>query len=68
MTKKATFTLPDDDIDTLRRLAREREMTVTATLRRAIATEAFLEKERQQGSRLLIEKADGKIVEIVIIG
>lgn len=62
---KATFNLPNEDITELKRLAALRGTTVTAVLRQAIATEAFVNNELQNGSKLLVEKPDGRLRELV---
>ncbi len=62
---KATFNLPNDDIAELRRLAEANHTTVTAMLRQAIATQAYINKEIENGSKLLVEKPNGQIRELV---
>jgi hypothetical protein len=65
---KATFNLPEEDIEALRRSARAHHTTVTSILRRAIATQLFVDQERETGGKLLVEKPDGKIREVVMVG
>jgi len=64
-TTKVTFNLPDDDVAALRRLAAARNLTVTAVLRQAIATEVFLNDALAGGSTLLVEKPDGTLRQLV---
>lgn len=55
---KLTVNLPSSDVDTLGRLARKYDTTRTNALRMCIATQRFLEDEREDGGRLLIQKGN----------
>jgi predicted transcriptional regulator len=65
-TKKLTVNLPEGVLAELKRLAELRNTTITSTLRRAIATESFVTQELESGGKLLIQKPDATIREIVI--
>ncbi len=55
----------DDAYRTLEELARRKGTTMSEVLRDAISLEAYAEKVREEGNRLLVED-DGKFREIVI--
>lgn len=65
-TKKASFNLPDEELETLRQLADERKVTVTQALRQAIADSSFIQEQVRQDNKLLVEKKDGSIREIAV--
>lgn len=65
-TKKASFNLPDEELETLRQLANERKVTVTQALRQAIADSSFIQEQVRQNNKLLVEKKDGSIREIAV--
>jgi len=65
-TKKASFNLPDEELETLRLLASERKVTVTQALRQAIADSNFIQDQVRQKSKLLVEKQDGTVREVAV--
>ena len=65
-TKKASFNLPDEELETLRQLASERKVTVTQALRQAIADSNFIQDQVRQKSKLLVEKQDGTVREVAV--
>ncbi len=67
MTVKVTVNLPDESVDALRKIAQERDITLTEALRQAIESERFLEREVRQGSgRLLLEKPGGALSQVIL--
>jgi hypothetical protein len=52
--------------ETLQSAASRRGMTVTETVRKAIGTWAWLDKQIEQGSRLQIVDRDGTVREVVL--
>lgn len=64
--RKASFNLPEEEIEELRRLAEERRVTVTQALRQAIQDSSFIEEQLKEKSKLLVEKKDGSIREVAI--
>lgn len=65
---KASFNLPEDELDRLRALAAARSVTVTQALRQAIATERFI-AEQPEGTKVLIqEPGKRKAREVVFRG
>jgi len=65
-TKKASFNLPDEELETLRQLASERKVTVTQALRQAIADSNFIQDQVRQQNKLLVEKQDGSLREVAV--
>lgn len=61
---RVTADLPFDEVDSLRDLAAQQGISMTEALRRAIATEGLLQKRRNDGSRILLEK-DGRMSELL---
>ena len=63
---KVTVNLTQDEVDKLKAIAEEKGVTVTDVLRRAIATESFLQDAKTDGSKILIEDNDKKVRQVVI--
>jgi hypothetical protein len=57
--------LPLDTIKKLDQIASRHGITMTDAIRRAIATEAYIESEIQQDSKILIQKSDNTLREVV---
>jgi hypothetical protein len=53
---KATFNLPIEDLQALKKLAKANHVSVTSLVRKAIGTELYLNKIEATGSKLLIEE------------
>jgi cobalamin biosynthesis protein CobT len=66
--KKASFNLPEEDLDELRRLAAERNVSVTYALRQAISDSAFLQDEIiNDKNKLLVQQSkDGTTREVSV--
>lgn len=58
LVKKLSFNLPEDDIATLRQLAKDRNVSLTFALRQAISDSDFLQRELLD-SQKKIELVDG---------
>jgi hypothetical protein len=63
--RRLTVNLTEEDIQTLKRLAEAKGLTMTDTLRLALQTEAFIQERQQRGEKLLIEKSDGSLREVL---
>ena len=63
---KLTVNLTDDAMAALRELAERNGTTLGQALGQAIASEKFLRDEVQKGGKILIEKPDQSIWEVVI--
>ncbi|AFZ61451.1 DUF2188 domain-containing protein [Anabaena cylindrica FACHB-243] len=64
-TKRMSITLSGDIANLLEYLASSQGITQNEALRKAIATEGYLLEERQQGSKILIQKPDKEIREVL---
>jgi hypothetical protein len=62
-TVKVTVNLPEDLVERLRDSAKGK--TLTEVIRKGLETELFLTNEENSGSKVLLEKKDNKIVQIV---
>jgi hypothetical protein len=58
-TIKASFNLPEDELEELREVAAARNLTVTQVLRQAIADELFLLRQVDENNKVLIETPQG---------
>ena len=63
---KLTVNLTDDALQALRELAESSNMTLGQALGQAIASEKFLRDEVKKGGRVLIEKPDQTLREVVL--
>ena len=61
---KASFNLPERELDALREVARRRAITVTQALRQAIALFVWLANQ-SENSKFLVESPDGTRREVV---
>jgi hypothetical protein len=64
-TKRISFSLSGDTAQLLELLAKSQGITQNEALRKAIATEAYIRREIEKGTNILLQKPDGKIQEVV---
>ncbi|NEP90919.1 MAG: hypothetical protein F6K18_31190 [Okeania sp. SIO2C2] len=64
-TKRMSVTLPTDVAEMLEFLATNQGITQNEAIRKAIATEAYFQKEIKQGSTVLIMNSDKSVKEVV---
>jgi len=64
-TKRVSVSLPLDTIKKLDAIASRHGITMTDAIRRAIATEDYIESEIQADSKILIQKSDNTLREVV---
>jgi len=64
-TVKITLNLPDNLLKRLREQSKQLSISLTETIRRGLETELFLTEEENTGSKILLEKKDNKIVQLV---
>ena len=64
-TKRVSISLPLDTIAKLDQIASRHKITMTDAIRRAIATEAYINSEIQNNSKILIQKSDNSLIEVV---
>jgi hypothetical protein len=63
--KRMSISLTGDAAEMLKSLAESQGITQNEALRKAIATEAYLFQERQKGSKVLLQKSDNEIREVI---
>lgn len=63
--QKVSLNLPSDTLDNIRRIAKHQNLTMTDAIRRAIATESYVEDETNNGGTILVKKPDGTYKEVV---
>ena len=63
--KRVSVSLPLDTIEKLDKIASRHGITMTDAIRRAIATEAYIDREIQENSKILIQKPDNSLIEVV---
>jgi metal-responsive CopG/Arc/MetJ family transcriptional regulator len=64
-TKRVSVSLPLDTIKKLDEIASRHGITMTDAIRRAIYTEAYIENEIEQDNKILIQKSDNTLREVV---
>lgn len=64
-TKRVSVSLPLDTIEKLDTIASRHGITMTDAIRRAIATEAYIDNEIQEDNKILIQKSDNTLREVV---
>ncbi|MBC1225263.1 hypothetical protein GNF10_34215 [Nostoc sp. UCD121] len=63
--KRMSVSLPGDTASMLEFLAESQGISQNEALRKAIATEAYLLQERQQGTKVLLQKPNREIREVL---
>lgn len=63
--KRMSVALSQDEAEILEWLAAEQGITQKEALRKAIALEAYLYKERKVGSKILFRTTDGDVREVL---
>ena len=62
---KASFNLPESELNVLKRLADRRSTSATQVLRQAIASELFIQDLAERGAKLLVQDSDKTIQQVV---
>jgi len=62
---KVTVNLPEEAVAFLREYAEERGITMTEALRRMLSNEKYIVEEVEEGGKVLIEKKDKTVRELV---
>lgn len=63
--KRMTVSLSPETVEKLEEIAEEKGITFTEALRLAIATEDYIRTEIKNGSKVLIQRKDNTIREVV---
>jgi predicted transcriptional regulator len=64
--RKASFNLPEDELEKLRALAARRSITITQALREAIADSEFLARQQDANNELLVKSEDGQTSKVIL--
>jgi hypothetical protein len=62
---RVSLNLSRDEVETLRDIAMQRNTTMTDVLRHAVVLERFVNEATKNKEKILVEKPDGKIRELV---
>jgi predicted DNA binding CopG/RHH family protein len=62
---KVTVNLPVETVEAIKKIAGERGTTVTEALRQVIESQRYLQQEIQQGGKVLIEKPDQSLRQLI---
>jgi hypothetical protein len=65
-TKRVNVNLDPKTLQSLQWIAQKRGISMTEVIKRAIDLEGFVLSENEQGSRLLIERQDGQLREVLV--
>jgi hypothetical protein len=66
--KKVGIHLSDAHYAVLEQMARERECTLSQVIREALGRYRYLTRANADGARLLVERVNGDLVELVLSG
>ena len=64
---KMSVNLPEEVMEDLRKIAEERQVTLTQAIRDGIAMEKYLTQEQLHGGRVLIQKPDQTLREVEFV-
>jgi predicted transcriptional regulator len=64
-THRVNVNFSDDAYEALKEIAHNRDKTISEVLRDAIALEQWYEDTKREGGRVLVEREDGQLREIV---
>jgi hypothetical protein len=62
---KASFNLPESELNALKRLADRRSTSATQVLRQAIESELFIQELAEHGAKVLVQDSDKTIRQVV---
>jgi hypothetical protein len=62
---KVTLNLPSELVESLKSESTAKNISVTETIRRSLETGIFLSSEERSGAKILLERSNGKTVQIV---
>jgi hypothetical protein len=66
MSVKLTVNLPDDAVAAVKQIADDNQISMTEALRQLIANERYLHNDVKKGSKVLVEKPDGTLRELIL--
>lgn len=62
---KVTLNLPSDLVERIKETAKQQHVSVTDVFRRGLERDLFLTKEEESGSKIILERANGKLAELI---
>jgi penicillin V acylase-like amidase (Ntn superfamily) len=65
MVTKVTLNLPSELVEEIKQTAKKQNLTVTEIFRRSLQRDLFFSKEESTGGKVLVERPDGRMVEIL---
>lgn len=65
--KRVTVTLGETDVERLEEIADSERVSQNDAIRRALATEAFVQRTLAEGRKILVQDKDGKIREVEFV-
>ena len=65
-TVKVTFEMTPEEVEDLKRLAEERRLTMTDTLRQAAKNERFFRDSVKEGKLILLQKPDRTYERVIL--
>lgn len=68
MPTRINTTLGDADLERLESITESTRLARNDAIRKAIATEAFIQQNLKTGAKLLIQMPDGRVKEIEFVG
>ncbi len=63
--KRMSISLPADSVEQLDYLVAKQGISQNETIRKAIATETYIQKAKEEGSSILVRKSDNSMMEVV---
>jgi len=66
--KRATISFREADLDNLKQVAKATRLTENDAIRKALATEAFVQEVLRDGGGVFVKNKDGTIREVVFVG
>ena len=65
MVTKVTLNLTSEPVEEIKQTAKKQNLTVTENFRRSLQRDLFFSKEESTGGKVLVERPDGRMVEIL---
>lgn len=66
--RRVTTSLRDPDVSNLQEVSGATRLSENDAIRKALATEAFVQETLQNGGRILVEDKDGNIRQVAFVG
>lgn len=66
--KRVTASLRDPDLENLQEVSQATKLSENDSIRKALATEAFVQDVLRNGGKILIKDRDGTVREVAFVG